>query len=282
MSKVTVSTVKEMKKKNVPISVVTAYDYPTAKIVDEAGIDVILVGDSLGMVVLGYDSTIPVTLEDMLYHTKPVVRAASRAMVVTDLPFLTYHGSIDRTLEACARLMQEGGAHAVKLEGGSEMVDTIKHLTMAGVPVMGHIGLTPQSVNQMGGYKVQGKDLESAKKLISDAIALEQAGAFSIVMECIPASLAKQISQELTIPTIGIGAGVECDGQVLVIHDLVGFGSKIEPKFAKKYTNIGQQISGAVSNYIEEVKGRQFPAGEHSFTMKDEVLAQLYGGKVEE
>lgn len=281
MKKITTSTLKGMKQKKEPITVVTAYDYPTATLVEQAGIDVILVGDSLGMVVLGYDSTIPVTVADMLHHTKAVTRGASKALVVTDLPFLSYHGSFDRTLEASASLMQEGGAHAVKLEGGSEMVETVQRLTLAGVPVMGHIGLTPQSVYQLGGYKVQGKDKESAQKLISDALALERAGIFALVLECIPTPLAKEISDRLTIPTIGIGAGIECDGQVLVFHDLVSYGSKINPKFAKKYSDIGQQITQSVKTYITEVKEKQFPKEEHSFSMKEEVLAQLYGGREE-
>jgi 3-methyl-2-oxobutanoate hydroxymethyltransferase len=281
MSQVSTSTLRAMKQRKEPISMVTAYDYPTAKIMDEVGMDVILVGDSLGMVVLGYDSTIPVTVADMLHHTKAVTRGTSQAMVVTDLPFTSYHGSFDRTLDASAQLMQEGGAHAVKLEGGVEMVDTIKRLTSAGVPVMGHIGLTPQSVNQMGGYKVQGKDMESAQKLISDALALEKAGIFALVMECIPAALAQKITDQLSIPTIGIGAGVDCDGQVLVFHDMVGYGSKISPKFAKKYSEVAVQISQSMQMYIKEVKNREFPAEEHSFTIKEEVLAQLYGGKEE-
>jgi 3-methyl-2-oxobutanoate hydroxymethyltransferase len=281
MKKITTSTLKGMKQKNEPIAMVTAYDYPTAACADRAGIDVILVGDSLGMVVLGYDSTIPVTVADMLHHTKAVTRGASQALVVTDLPFLSYHGSFDRTLEASASLMQEGGAHAVKLEGGSEMVETIQRLTLAGVPVMGHIGLTPQSVYQLGGYKVQGKDRESAQKLISDAIALEKAGVFALVLECIPTPLAKEIRDRLTIPTIGIGAGIECDGQVLVFHDMVSYGSKINPKFVKRYSNIGEQITQSIESYITEVKERNFPKEEHSFSMKEEVVAQLYGGREE-
>lgn len=281
MKKITTSTLKGMKQKKDRITVVTAYDYPTATLVDQAGIEVILVGDSLGMVVLGYDSTIPVTVADMLHHTKAVTRGASQALVVTDLPFLSYHGSFERTLEASASIMQEGGAHAVKLEGGSEMVETVQRLTLAGVPVMGHIGLTPQSVYQLGGYKVQGKDTESARKLISDALALEEAGIFALVLECIPTPLAKEISDRLTIPTIGIGAGIECDGQVLVFHDMVGYGSKINPKFVKKYSNIAQNITDAVESYIAEVKEKHFPTEEHSFSMKEEVLAQLYGGKEE-
>jgi len=275
----TTAILKEMKSKKEPISMVTAYDYPTAKMLDQAGVDIILVGDSLGMVVLGYESTLPVTVSDMVHHTKAVTRAKTKAMVVSDLPFLSYHGSFDRTLEAAGKLMQEGGAHAVKLEGGKEMVSTIERLVAAGIPVMGHIGLTPQSVHQLGGYKVQGKDLESAKKLMEDAKALEKAGVFSIVMECIPTPLAAQITESLSIPTIGIGAGVHCDGQVLVFHDLVGYGSEIQPKFVKQYVKIDEQIVQAVKQFTYETKQRIFPTNAHSFDMNEDVVTQLYGGK---
>lgn len=279
MDKVTTATFKKMKKNGEPISIVTAYDYPTAKLVDEAGIDAILVGDSLGMVVLGYDSTVSVTVAEMLHHTKAVTRGARRAFVIADLPFLSYHGSFDRTLEACAQLIQEGGAQAVKLEGGKEHTETIQRLTQAGVPVMGHIGLTPQAVHQLGGYKVQGKDVESAQKLIEDAVALERAGVFALVLECIPTALAKLISERLAIPTIGIGAGVECDGQVLVFHDLVQYKSGLNPKFVKQYTQVGNVITDAIGEYIQEVKMRQFPAPAHSFSMSEETIDQLYGEK---
>lgn len=278
MNRVTTSVFKEMKQRKEPISMVTAYDYPSAKLADEAGIDAILVGDSLGMVVLGYTSTIPVTLQDMLHHTKAVVRGRKRALVVTDLPFLTYHGSFDRTLEAAACLMQDGGADAVKLEGGAEHAETVKKLTSAGVPVMGHLGLTPQSVKQLGGYKVQGKDMASAQKLLHDAQMLEEAGVFSIVLECIPAPLAKLVSDTVSIPTIGIGAGVHCDGQVLVFHDLVNYASDLTPKFVKQYGQVAEEIKKALGGYIAEVKSRQFPGPEHSFTMKEEVIKQLYAG----
>ncbi|GAA0360351.1 3-methyl-2-oxobutanoate hydroxymethyltransferase [Bacillus horti] len=279
MKQVTTATLKQMKQENGKIAMVTAYDFPTAKLADEAGIDVILVGDSLGMVVLGYDSTVHVTVQDMLHHTKAVTRGVERAFVVTDMPFLSYHGSFDRTLDAASRLMQEGGAHALKLEGGQEIAHTVERLVLAGIPVMGHIGLTPQAVHQLGGYKVQGKDVASAQKLIEDAKALEQAGAFSIVLECIPAPLAKLISEQLTIPTIGIGAGVECDGQVLVFHDLVQYKSSLNPKFVKAYSEIGSFISEALGNYIKEVKTKDFPTEEYSFSINEEVIEQLYGGK---
>jgi 3-methyl-2-oxobutanoate hydroxymethyltransferase len=273
----TTIALKELKRKKEPITMVTAYDYPTAKLLDEVGIDILLVGDSLGMVVLGYESTLPVTVEDMLHHTKPVVRGSEKAMVVTDLPFLSYHGSFDRTIDACKRLIQEGGAQAVKLEGGTEITDTISRLTRAGVPVMGHIGLTPQSVYQLGGYKVQGKDSVSASKLLEDAKRLEQAGVFAIVLECMPTRLAQEITQAVEVPIIGIGAGIECDGQVLVFHDLMGYGSRINPKFVKQYGNLSSLIKDAISSYQQEVKQRLFPTKAHSFNMKDEVIKQLYG-----
>lgn len=281
MAKITTAKLKQQKQTKEPITMVTAYDYPTAKLVDAAGVDVILVGDSLGMVVLGYDSTIPVTVADMVHHSKAVTRGTAQALVVTDLPFLSYHGSFDKTIEACATLMQEGGAEAVKLEGGAELAETVQRLTKAGVPVMGHLGLTPQSVNQLGGYKVQGKDIESAQKLITDALALEKAGIFALVLECIPAPLAKKISEQLAIPTIGIGAGVDCDGQVLVFHDVLNFASKIKPKFVKNFANVGDLIEKSISEYIKEVKNREFPTPDHSFSMKDEVVEQLYGGKAD-
>ncbi|WP_202079971.1 3-methyl-2-oxobutanoate hydroxymethyltransferase [Caldalkalibacillus salinus] len=279
MKKVTTKVLEDMKRNGEPISMITAYDYPTSKLVDEAGIDVILVGDSLGMVVLGYESTIPVTINDMLHHTKAVSRGNDRALLVTDLPFLTYHGSFDRTLDACQRLMQEGGATAVKLEGGAEHQETIRRLVSAGVPVMGHLGLTPQSVNQLGGYKVQGKDTQTAAKMIEDALALQEAGVFALVLECVPADLAEKLSAQLTIPTIGIGAGLHCDGQVLVFHDIVQYQSSVNPKFVKQYAQVGNQIQDAVSEYIQEVKTRQFPTSEHSFSINKDVITQLYGGK---
>ncbi len=276
MRKVGTSHLRTLKKEGKPIVVITAYDYPTAKLVDEAGVDVILVGDSLGMVVLGYDSTIPVTLEDMVHHTRAVSRGAKRAMIVTDLPFLTYQGSFDRTLEACRSLMQNG-AQAVKLEGGAELAETISRLTKAGVPVMGHLGLTPQSVYQLGGYKVQGRDSASAHKLISDALALEEAGVFALVLECVPNLLAKEVTKRLSIPTIGIGAGAECDGQVLVFHDMVGYGSDLKPKFVKTYAQLGQLVIEAVKSYADDVRQRRFPAEEHCYTIDQAVLEQLYG-----
>lgn len=277
---VTTSKLKKMKTDGVPISVITAYDYPSAVLAEEAGVDVILVGDSLGNVVLGYDSTVPVTLDDMVYHTRAVVRGAKSTFVVADLPFMTYHGSIDQTLRNAARLMQEGVAHAVKMEGGAEIAEAVAACTRAGIPVMGHIGLTPQSIHQIGGYKIQGKNSESARKLLEDAKALEQAGAFAVVLELMTEQLAAHISEELSIPTIGIGAGPHCDGQVLVLHDALGYASNIVPKrFVKEYASIGDTVRKGLIKYVEEVKNREFPAPSHSFQMEEEVAEFLYGSK---
>lgn len=274
----TTSQFKKMKIENEKIVMVTAYDAPSAKIVEEAGVDIILVGDSLGMVVLGYDSTIPVTIDDMLLHTRAVKRGAKDTFVVTDMPFLTYHSSFEETVQHARRMMQEGGANAVKLEGNGTVIDTISKLTHAGVPVVAHLGLTPQSVGVLGGYRVQGKDAKTAKKLIEDAKLVEEAGASMLVLECVPEQIATIISETLSIPVIGIGAGVNTDGQVLVYHDVIGYGSVHVPKFVKQYTNITKQILLAVESYVADVKERQFPAEEHTFTIKDEELDQLYGG----
>lgn len=279
---VTTTDLKKMKKDSQKIAMVTAYDYPAAKLADQAGIDIILVGDSLGMVVLGYDTTLPVTVEDMVHHSKAVSRAVKRAFVVTDMPFLSYHGSWESTLRNAGKIIQEGNAKAVKLEGGREMADTITRLTQAGIPVMGHIGLTPQSVNQLGGYKVQGKDLDAAKRLIEDAKILENAGCFSIVLECIPGGLAELISKEVSIPTIGIGAGAKCDGQVLVFHDMLGFGGDHYPKFVKKYATIGTSIEEAIRQFSKEVKDGSFPSEEHSYSINERIISGLYGEGVKE
>ncbi|MBE1445927.1 3-methyl-2-oxobutanoate hydroxymethyltransferase [Paenibacillus sp. OAS669] len=277
---VTTAKLKKMKEDRVPISMITAYDYPSAKLAEEAGVDVILVGDSLGNVVLGYDSTIPVTIEDMIYHSRAVARAAQSAFVVTDLPFMTYHGSIDNTIRNAARIMQEGAAKAVKMEGGVEIAEAVSVLTRSGIPVMGHIGLTPQSIHQIGGYKIQGKNSAQAQKLLEEAKALEQAGAFAVVLELVTEQLAEHISNEISIPTIGIGAGPHCDGQVLVFHDALGYGSDIVPKrFVKEFANVGSIIRDGIKQYVDEVKQRQFPLAEHSFQMEDEVAEFLYGAK---
>lgn len=274
---VTTASLKEQKKNGEKIVMLTAYDYPSAKLAEEAGVDMILVGDSLGMVVLGYDSTIPVTLDDMIHHTKAVTRGASRAFVVTDLPFLTYHGTIEEGLRNAGRIMQEGLAKAVKIEGGAELAPLIRRCTQAGIPVVGHIGLTPQSVHQLGGYKVQGKTPEAAQKLLDDAKALEEAGVFALVMECVPEQLATLISKQLSIPTIGIGAGAGCDGQVLVYHDILGYGGGHVPKFVKRYGEAGAIIHQAIAQYAHEVRTGAFPEAEHTFTIKEEVIEQLYG-----
>ncbi|UOE92313.1 3-methyl-2-oxobutanoate hydroxymethyltransferase [Alkalihalobacillus sp. LMS39] len=271
---------KKMKVEKEKIAMVTAYDAPSAKLVEEAGVDMILVGDSLGMVVLGYDSTIPVTLDDMVLHTKAVKRGARATFTVTDMPFLTYHGSIHETMLNARKLMQDGGADAVKVEGNGGVFNVIVHLTNAGVPVVAHLGLTPQSVGVLGGYRVQGKDAESAKQLIEDSKKAEEAGAMALVLECVPKQIAKLISEQLTIPVIGIGAGVDTDGQVLVYHDLIGYGSNRVPKFVKQYANVSNQIQTAVSDYVQEVKTSHFPEEKHSFTMKEEQLEHVYGGRI--
>lgn len=277
---VTTSKLKKMKQDGTPISFLTAYDYPSAQLADEAGVDGILVGDSLGNVVLGYDSTIPVTLDDMIHHTKAVTRGAKAAFVVTDMPFMTYHGSIDETMRNVGRVMREGLCKAVKMEGGVEIAHTVEACTRAGVPVMGHIGLTPQSVHQIGGYKIQGKDSKQAQKLLDDAKALEQAGAFAVVLELVTEELARLITSHLTIPTIGIGASVGCDGQVLVFHDILQYGSGIRPKkFVKPYADIGSLIRSGIQQYVQEVKTRKFPKEENVFKGDLEVMTYLYGSK---
>ena len=268
-----------MKEKGEPITMLTAYDYPSAKLAEEAEVDMILVGDSLGMVVLGYDSTVPVTVEDMIHHTKAVRRGAKETFIVTDMPFMSYHVSLQETMHNARRIVQESGAHAVKVEGAGEVLSIIQYLTNAGIPVVAHLGLTPQSVGVLGGYKVQGKDAESAKKLLEDAKKCEEAGAMAIVLECVPMQLAELVSEELTIPTIGIGAGKKVDGQVLVYHDLISYGVNRVPKFVKQYTSVQEEIVRGISQYVAEVKTRQFPEEKHSFTMKEEEYVALYGGK---
>jgi len=269
---------EKMKQAGEKISMLTAYDYPSAQWVEEAGIDTILVGDSLGMVVLGYDSTVPVTMEEMLHHTKAVCRGATKTFVIADMPFMSY-ASIDLALMNAGRLIKEGGADAVKLEGGLNVASIVQALTRAGIPVVGHIGLTPQTANQLGGFKVQGRDLESAKQLVKDGQALEQAGAFLLVLEAIPRQVAGQISTELAIPTIGIGAGLECDGQVLVFHDILGLFKRFRPKFVKQYASMGQDAVEAIQAFHKEVKSSQFPEEEHTFDLSEEVIEKLYGNK---
>jgi len=271
----TINKIKDMKQKGEKISMLTAYDYATAKIVDEVGIPLILVGDSLGMVVLGYESTIPVTIEEMLHHTKAVVRGTKQAMVIGDMPFMTYHLSIDDTLKNAARFIQEAGAQAIKLEGGVTVAEKVKRIVECGIPVMGHIGLTPQSINQFGGFKVQGKTPEAATKLLKDARALDEAGAFAIVLETVPAPLASLITSEISIPTIGIGAGAGCDGQVQVINDILGSFTDFVPKHAKQYAKLADIIQKAVTEYDNEVKTGSFPTDKQSFSMDEGILAQI-------
>jgi len=265
MSKVTTAVIREMKRKGEKITVLTAYDCPTALVVDEAGVDIILVGDSLGMVVLGYDSTIPVTMEDMLHHTKAVSRAVKRALVIGDMPFMSYQISAEEALYNAGRFLQEADAHGVKLEGGREVAEITRRITSAGIPVMAHLGLTPQSVHQIGGYRVQGKDEASAKRILEDAKMLEEAGAFSLVLECVPASLARLVTESISIPTIGIGAGIHCDGQVLVLHDMLGMFEKFTPKFVKQYAQLNVLMKEGVRQYVDEVRGGLFPEKKHSF-----------------
>ena len=273
--RVTITEIKEMKQRKEKIPMLTAYDYVTAKMVDEAGVPLILVGDSLGMVMLGYESTIPVTMEEMIHHTKAVVRGAKKALIIGDMPFMSYHISVSDALHNAARFIQEGGAQAVKLEGGEVVAEKVRRLVDCGIPVMGHIGLTPQSIHQLGGFKVQGKAVEEAKKLLNDARILEEAGAFAVVLECTPAPLSKLITQKLAIPTIGIGAGPDCDGQVQVISDILGLYTEFVPKHAKQYARLAGEIKTAVSSYISEVKSLSFPTAEQSYTMDESLVKQL-------
>jgi 3-methyl-2-oxobutanoate hydroxymethyltransferase len=275
MMRVSINDIKEMKLKKEKIVMLTAYDYSTAKLVDEAGIPLILVGDSLGMVMLGYESTIPVTTDEMIHHTKAVARGAKQALIIGDMPFMTYHTSISDALRNAARFIQEGGAQAVKLEGGVIVAETVRRIVECGIPVMGHIGLTPQSIHQLGGHKVQGKTPEAAERLLKDARVLEQAGAFAIVLETVPAPLAKLITQKISIPTIGIGAGPDCDGQVLVINDLLGLFSDFVPKHAKQYAKLAGEIKTALADYVKEVKTSKFPTAEHSSTIDESLLEEL-------
>jgi 3-methyl-2-oxobutanoate hydroxymethyltransferase len=273
--RVTIAEIREMKQRSEKIPMLTAYDYTTAKTVDEAGMPLILVGDSLGMVMLGYESTIPVTMEEMLHHTRAVVRGARRALIIGDMPFMTYHISVSDALHNAARFIQEGGAQAVKLEGGQTVAEKVRRFVECGIPVMGHIGLTPQSIHQLGGFKVQGKTEEAAEGLFKDACVLEEAGAFAIVLECVPAPLSKLITQRVSIPTIGIGAGPDCDGQVQVISDILGLYSDFVPKHAKQYVKLAEEIKTAVANYMAEVKSASFPTAKESYAMDESLLRQL-------
>jgi 3-methyl-2-oxobutanoate hydroxymethyltransferase len=253
----------------------TAYDFPTAGLVDQAGIDTILVGDSLGMVVLGYDSTVPVTMDEMIHHCKAVCRGAKHSFIIGDMPFMSYQVTIEKAVENAGRFIKEAGCDSVKLEGGTEMAEVVKAIVDAGIPVCAHIGLTPQTATKLSGFKVQGKDADSAKDLIQSAKDLEEAGAFMIVMECIPDLLAERITRDLNIPTIGIGAGKDCDGQVLVYHDLVGLFERFTPKFVKQYVNLAPQIREALTQYKNDVESGAFPGPEHSFAMKAEEAQKI-------
>ncbi|WP_310599909.1 3-methyl-2-oxobutanoate hydroxymethyltransferase [Desulfobulbus sp.] len=263
------------RKNGTPISEITAYDYPLARMADAAGIDIALVGDSLGMVVLGYPDTVSVTMEEMLHHAKAVVRGIEHALVVADMPFGSYNSSIPQAIGNANRMLKEARVDAVKIEGGVTMAETVAAIVRAGIPVQGHIGLTPQTATSLGGFKVQGKSAEAARQLIDDARALEDAGCFSIVLEAIPAPLAEHITKAVAIPTIGIGAGPGCDGQVLVIHDLIGLYDRFVPKFVKQYAKISEQVIAALGQYKAEVESRAFPGAAHSFTMKTEELDKL-------
>jgi len=273
--KITITKLKQMKERGEKITMLTAYDYITAKIIDEAGVDIILIGDSLGNVVLGYETTLPVTMEDMLHHTRPVALAAKRSLVVGDMPFMSYQVSTKESVRNAGRFLKEGGAQAVKVEGGREVAKTVRRIVGSGIPVMGHLGLTPQSVHQLGGLRVQARDKEQAQKLIEDAQILEEAGAFSIVLECVPAELARVVTSSISIPTIGIGAGADCDGQVLVTQDLLGLYDKSLPKFVKKYANLIDPIKEALNQYMEEVRSGKFPDEEHSYHIDEKVLEDL-------
>jgi 3-methyl-2-oxobutanoate hydroxymethyltransferase len=272
---VTVNTVREMKRKGEKITMLTAYDYSTARIIDEAGIHMILVGDSLGMVVLGYETTLPVTMDVMLHHSKAVVRGVKNALVIGDMPFMTYHVSTEQALENAGRFIQEAGTNAVKLEGGVTVAEKVKKIVDCGIPVMGHIGLTPQSINQFGGHKIQGKTPEVAARMLEDARALEQAGAFAVVLETVPTALATLISQKISIPTIGIGAGVGCDGQVQIINDILGSYTGYIPKHAKQYVKLIDIMSNAIGEYRDDVTSGSFPGEENSFPMDESILTGL-------
>ena len=272
----TVSTMRQQKADGDKITMLTAYDYSTAKLMDETGVNAILVGDSLGMVMLGYEDTLSVTMEDMIHHTAAVARGAEHALVVGDMPFMSYQTSVYDAVVNAGRLMKEGRCHAVKLEGGAAVCPQIKAISQASVPVMAHIGLTPQSVNAFGGFKVQGKSEEDARRLVEEAKAVEQAGAFAVVLECVPAKLAALITESISIPTIGIGAGAGCDGQVLVYQDMLALFSDFKPKFVKHFANAGEVMRQGFAEYIRQVKAGTFPAEEHTFKISDEIISKLY------
>lgn len=276
MSKVTTKTFMDMKARGEKITMLTAYDYTTAKIMDEAGIDSVLVGDSLGMTILGYEDTLSVTMDDMIHHTKAVRRGLKNALLVGDMPFMSYHVSVEEAVKNAGRFVKEAGANAVKLEGGIDVADKIEGIIKAQIPVVGHLGLTPQSVNAFGGFRVQGKSKEQAEKLMEEAMVLEEIGCFAIVLECVPADLAKLVSEKLTIPTIGIGAGNQCDGQVLVVQDMLGLYKDFTPKFVKKYADLNEPMLEAFKEYSKEVKEQSFPEKKHTFKINADILEKLY------
>jgi 3-methyl-2-oxobutanoate hydroxymethyltransferase len=275
IKKLMIPDLHAMKKEGKKITMITAYSFPQAQCVDEAGIDIILVGDSLGMVELGYRDTVPVTMDEMLNHTKAVMRGVKRAHVVGDMPFMSYNISREQAVTNAGILYKDGLCDSVKLEGGQDMAPAANAIVKAGIPVFGHIGLTPQTANMLGGFKVQGKSIDAARRVFDDAVALEEAGAFAIVLEAIPRQLAALITEKLSIPTIGIGGGLDCDGQVLVLHDMVGLFKRFTPKFVKVYADVYSVQMGAVKEYIAEVQGKKFPADEHTFTMKEDAVAEL-------
>lgn len=273
--KQTVTTLQKMKENHEKITMLTAYDYSTAKLIDEAGVHTILVGDSLGMVMLGYENTLSVTMEDMIHHGRAVTRGVKEAFVVVDMPFMSYQTSVYDAVVNAGRLVKEAGAHAIKLEGGAKVCPQIKAIVDASIPVMAHLGLTPQSVNEFGGFKVQGKSFEAARTLIEDAKKVEAAGAFAVVLECVPDKLAKMVTEAVSIPTIGIGAGPDCDGQVLVYQDMLGIYGDMQPKFVKKYENLNETMKKAFASYVKEVQDGTFPAKEHCFKIDDEILKSV-------
>ncbi len=275
MAKTTVRQLAEMKERGERIPMITAYDYTTAALADAAGIPVVLVGDSLGMVVMGYESTIPVTMEDIIHHTRMVVRGNKSSLIIADLPFMTYQVEPAQALRNAARLLQEGGAHTVKLEGGESVAPTIRHIVACDIPVMAHIGVTPQSVNAFGGYRVRGRSVEQARQIVRDALAVEAAGAYAVVLELVPAPLARFITERLTIPTIGIGAGPGCDGQVQVLHDMLGLFTDFVPRHARRYANLAQAINEAFTQYADDVRAGSFPTAAESFTLDESILDEL-------
>ena len=275
--RLTIKDLQDMKARGEKIPMMTAYDYTSGKLLEQAGIPLMLVGDSLGMVVLGYDSTVPVTMDDMLHHIKTVVRGTEKAHIVGDLPFMSYHAEVSEAIRNAGRILKEGGAQSVKLEGGKEMAETVNRIVKSGIPVMGHVGLTPQSVNQLGGYRVQGKTISDAIRLMEDTRALEEAGAYAVVLECVPAALAQMITDRLSIPTIGIGAGAGCDGQVQVLHDFLGLFTDFLPKHARRYVNLAETIQDAASQYISDVHLGKFPTDKESYKMSQSVLDELAG-----